>query len=223
MATWDKIQRAVMLKANELNASTAANLASTYSVATIGQTELADRGIEFPAAAINDCILDAGGIMVEVIGQNPISPYRTYFHDTTDSILDGSRIPEFSQAGHPVVGKIGAVRDSSDSQECEFKARQEVDGANSITTLKVSPYWFNTDGTRIWHTRDAVTADVVVWESQVHRYWMEASPRGICPFPDSLHPALINGALSLLFRGEFNIEQSEGFNSRFQLSLEGLK
>lgn len=222
MATWDKLQRAVMLKANELNASSAANLASTYSVSTIGQSELADRGIEFPFSAINDAILDACGTMVERIGQNQQSPYRSYFLDTTDSILDGSRIPEFSQAGHPVVGKVGAIRDSSDNNECEFRSREEVAGANNISTLKITPYFYNSDGSRIWHTRDAVVADVVVWESQVHRYWLESNPRGICPFPDSLHPGIINGALSLIFRGEFNIEQSEGFAKRFMVTLEGL-
>ena len=203
-----------MLKANELNAADASSLASTYSVATIGQTELNDRGIEFPFNAINDALLDAGGRIVERIGANPISPYRSYFQDQTDSITDGGRIPEISQAGHPKVGVIGAVYDSSTSEELEFVPRQVVKGADALN-LKISPYLYNTDQFRIWHTRDAVIADIVVWEAQVERYWMESSPRGQCPFPDALIKGLIDGALAEVFRGAFNLEQAGIYQNRF--------
>jgi hypothetical protein len=218
MATWDKIQRAVMLKANELNAADASTLASVYSVTTIGQTELNDRGIEFPFAAINDALLDVGGQIVGRIGENVSSPYRSYFHDTTDSLTDGARMPEYSQAGHPVIGRIGSVRDSTTSEELEMVPRQVVKGADSIT-LKVSPHLYSIDGSRIWHTRTSVVADVVVWESQVERYWLESSPRGICPFPDALHPTLVNGALSILFRGAFNIEQAKYWEAKYDAVL----
>jgi hypothetical protein len=218
MASWDKLQRLVMLQANQLNAADASSLASIYSVTSIGQTELNDRAIEFPFSAINDAILAACGKIVHVIGNNPLSPYRSYFQDQTDSISDGGRIPEYSQAGHPRVGVIGAVYDSSNSRECEFVSRQQVDGADSLS-LKVSPYLFNSDGQRIWHTRTSVIADIVVWEEQVERYWMEAAVRGENPFPDSLHGLQEAGALSLLFRSAFNAEQSEQWDKRFQEGL----
>lgn len=218
MALWNVIQRAIMLKANVVNAADASTLASVYSVATIGQTELNDRGIEFPFNAINDAILDAGGMIVERIGQNVNSPYRSYFHDVTDAILDGGRIPEFSQAGHPVIGRIGSVRDATTNEELEMVPRQVVKGADSIT-LKISPHLYAIDGVRLWHTRTSVVADVVVWESQVERYWLESSPRGICPFPDALHPTLVNGALSILFRGDFNSAQAPAFAGKFESVL----
>jgi hypothetical protein len=218
MATWDKIQRAVMLKANELNAADASTLASVYSVSTIGQTELNDRAIEFPFAAINDAILDACGMIVERIGENVNSPYRSYFHDTTDSLTDGARIPEYSQAGHPVIGRIGTVRDATTNEELEMVPRQVVKGADSIT-LKVSPHLYAIDGSRIWHTRTSVIADVVVWESQVERYWLESSPRGICPLPDALHPTIVNGALSIIFRGDFNSDQAPVYTTKFETVL----
>lgn len=210
-----------MLKANELNAADASSLASIYSVATIGQTELNDRGIEFPFSAINDALLDAGGKLVERIGQNPLCPYRSYFADQTDSISDGGRIPEYSQAGHPRIGVIGAVYDSSDSKECEQVSRQMVDDADSLS-LKISPYLYASDNTRIWHTRTSVIADIVVWEAQVQRYWMEGSVRGDCPFPDSLIEGLINGALSIIFRSTFNAEQADKFAERFLDTLNKL-
>jgi hypothetical protein len=222
MASWDKIQREVMLKANQLNAADASTLASIYSVTSIGQTELNDRAIEFPFSAINDSILDACGKIVGVIGFNPNSPYRSYFHDTTDSISDGGRIPEYSQAGHPRVGVIGAVYDSSNSRECERVARQQVDGADALS-LKISPYLFNSDGVRIWHTRTSVVADIVVWEAQVERYWMESAVRGECPFPDSLNGTIVSGALHYLFRSKFNNEQAEQWGVRFSDDLERLK
>jgi hypothetical protein len=221
MATWQYIQRQVMLKANQLNAADASTLASVYSVTSIGQTELNDRGIEFPFNAINDALLDVGGKMVQKIGANPQNPYRSYFYDQTDSITDGGRIPELSQAGHPRVGVIGAVYDSSTSEELEMVPRQVVRGADALN-LKISPHFYATDGVHIWHTRTSVVADVVVWEAQVERYWMEASTRGECPFPDALNEALVNGSLSILFRSKFNDEQADKFAARFHHTLDSL-
>jgi hypothetical protein len=215
MGTWEKIQREVMLKANQLNAADASTLASVYSVTSIGQTQLNDRGIEFPFSAINDSILDAGGKIVNAIGHNINSPYRSYFHDQTDSISDGGRIQELSQAGHPKVGFIGAVYDSSTGKELELVSRPQVDGADALP-LRISPHLYFTDQQRIWHTRTSVVADIVVWEAQVERYWMEASVRGDCPFPDSLNDVLVSGALTYLFRSKFNMEQADQWGARFQ-------
>lgn len=219
--TWDKIQRSVMLKANQLNAADASTLASVYSVPAIGQTELNDRGIEFPFNAINDALLDAGGKIVEKIGQNPNSPHRSYFHDQTDAISDGGRIPEYSQAGHPKAGVIGAVYDSATNEECEMVSRQMVRGADALS-LKVSPFFYFTDQTRVWHTRTSVVADIVVWDAAIERLWMESNPRGDCPFPDSLHEGLVNGALSILFRSSFNDAQADKFAERFLHTLNAL-
>jgi hypothetical protein len=221
MASWDKLQRSVLLKANVLAASDASTLVSAYLDSDINQSNLQTRAIEFPFAAINDALLHAGGKIVEKIGSNPNSPYRSYFHDQTDSITDGGRIPEVSQAGHPRVGVIGAVYDSSTNEELEMVPRQTVKGADALS-LKISPFLYFSDNTRIWHTRDSVIADIVIWEAEVERYWMDATVRGECPFPDSVHDCLVNGALSILFRDKFNSEQADKFAERFIHTLDTL-
>jgi hypothetical protein len=220
MASWNYVQREVAIKANQLNAADASTLASLYASA-ITQTQLNDRGIEFPFSAINDSILDAGGKMVDRIGHNVNSPYRSYFRDETDNISDGGKIQEFSQAGHPKIGFIGAVRDSSTGRELEMVSRQQVDGADALT-LKISPHLYFTDQQRIGHTRDSVVADIVVWEAAVERVWMESAVRGECPFPDSLIGALVSGSLHYLFRSKFNNEQAEQWGARFQDDLSKL-
>lgn len=88
-ATWNVIFRQVALRANQLATDNATSLATSYAVATIGQTQLADRAIEFPKLAIDDAIVDSCERIVSVIGSNLTSPYRRYFTANTIDTEDG--------------------------------------------------------------------------------------------------------------------------------------
>lgn len=222
--TYDKIFRQVVIRANQLTVSDASTLATNYSTAAIGQTEMSDRAVEFPAAAINDAILQAGDRLVNVIGANKHSPYRSWFTDTTNDIANGNVIPLVSSSNKSRVGVIGAVKDSTGGQKLVAKEYNQVIAlkvSSPAITLKQSPFWYYTDNVRIWHTRSNVTCDIVAWDKVDQITLMNTSPtRGACPFPQDLHEALITGALSTLFRGTFNNEQAIQWKNYFDQTLE---
>lgn len=204
MATYDKIFRQVVLRANQLAADDSSSLSLSYVTAAIGQTQMDDRAIEFPKEAVDDAILNAGDRMVSLIGLDKYSPYRTFFHDVTSNIATGSAIPIVGAAGDPRIGVIGDVRDSSTNQKLLSRSYEDVIGYASLN-VKSTPFWYYTDNVRIWHTRSNVVADIVTWNKDDQLTLMAATPtRGTCPFPEDLHEALVCGALSYLFRSSFN-------------------
>lgn len=81
--SWDKIFRQIALRANQLAANSTTSLATNYVVATIGDTQMGDRSIEFPKKAIDDAILNACGELIAVIGHSLHSTYRRFFVDDT--------------------------------------------------------------------------------------------------------------------------------------------
>lgn len=222
--TYDKIFREVALRANMLQADAAATLNTNYNVALIGQTELADRAIEFGEYAIDDAILNAGDRMLALISADKYSPHRTHFAGVTANLATGALIPLIDSGSKSRIGVIGDVRDASTSKKLVAKEYQEVIGYSSLT-VKQSPHWYYTDNVRIWHTRTNVVCDVVIWDKSDQRTLMTqtaGSVRGACPFPQSLHEALICGALSYVFRGDFNSEQVGIWRQYFEQTLREL-
>jgi len=207
---WSIPQRITILRANQLAADSATALQTAYTDTGIGQTEMGDRAIEFPFEAINDALLEAGSQIVQAIGNDPHSPYRTYFAGVTASLATGANIPTTSSASKPVIGKIGDVLDASTSQKYTLVPYQVVQAYNVLKTniLKVNPYQYYTDNKRIYHTGTNVVADVVIWSNADQTALMITDPRGACPFPENLLSLLVDGALSRIFRGTFNIQQA---------------
>jgi len=101
---------------------------------------------------------------------------------------------------------------------------EEVESLNTLKTslLKKVPYYYFYDGTRIYHTRTNVVADVVIWSKTDQIALLESSPRGACPFPEDLYEALICGALSYLFKENFNNQQFQAYRQYFLATLERL-
>lgn len=221
MALYNIIQRSVFLRANLFVADTAAAIESAYILANPGATELDDRSVEFPYSACNDAILQSAERMVGLIGLDVESPYRSYFAGVTSSLATGATIPTTSSASKPVVGVIGEVRDASTSKRCTAVPYEAIIRlTNILSYFNTQPHHFYTDDTRIWHTRTNVVADVVIWLESDQRALLESNPRGACPFPEVLFPALIEGALSFLFRGEFNLEQQNHHHNRWNELLQ---
>lgn len=225
MALYNIIQRQVIIRANQLKANSASALATAYDVTNIGDTEMGDRATSFPKKAIDDAILGAGGRMVELIGLDKDSHYRTYFAGVTSNlaggVVTGTAIPTTSSASKPIIGVIGNVRDSSTGKRVTASSYESVIRMiNLASSFNQSPHHFYTDNTKIWHTRTNVVADVVIWSDTDQRGLLESNPRGACPFPESLFAALVEGALSFLFRGEFNIQQAEMHWNRWNTLLQ---
>jgi len=214
---WSIPQREIILRANQLMASSATALQTAYTATGIGQTQMSDRATEFPFEATNDALLEAGSQIVQAIGKDPHSPYRTYFAGVTASLASGANVPTTSSASKPVEGKIGDVLDASTSRKYTFAPFQVVQGYNTLKTniLKVNPYLYYTDNKRIYHTGTNVVADVVIWSVTDQTALMITDPRGTCPFPESLLPLLVDGALSRIFRGSFNIAQAPEYYKKW--------
>lgn len=221
--TWDKLFRAVAIRANLLSADTTSALETAYTDIDIGQTELDDRAIEFPKAGIDDALLMAGDRVVRAIGAARFSPYRKDFTDTTAGLASGSLLPLHSNTGVPIVGVVGQVRDGTTDALCEMlDTREEVEAIRALT-LKVPPHFAWTDNIRIVHTRTTIKADVVVWDKAAERVKMATSPRGDCNFTEDLHEALICGACATLFRATFNNEQAQAWAQYFLTALDEIR
>jgi hypothetical protein len=103
------------------------------------------------------------------------------------------------------------VRDASNpNRKHKLAPYQVVEDYNVLKTnlLKVNPYLYYTDNVRIYHTSTNIIADVVIWSKTDQTTLLESTPaRGTCPFPEELIECLVCGALSYIFRGDFNIAQ----------------
>lgn len=225
--TWDKIFRQVALKGGLLIVDSAATLETNYGNPLIDSAELLTKGLVFPKPAVDDAILSAGDRIVRAIGENPTCSYRKDFTDITNSLANGAFLPQISASGAPIVGVVGAVRDAATGHELEPTdlGRQEIDEINSCN-LKSSVYEYYTDSVRIWHTRvlNRVICDVVVWEKEAVRYWMNALiQRGDVDFTEDLHETLVNGALGELFRGTYNSDIAPIYNGKFENSLKEIR
>lgn len=220
MGTWDKIQRQVILRANSLQANSSAALATAYSNANIGQTEMDDRAIEFPKVAIDDAILNACDRIVRLIGLNRTSEYRTYFNEVTAGIASGGLIPNTANS-KPRIGIIGEVRDSTTGQKVVERSYQEIRDLPNLATSVIRPtiHWYFSDNIRIWHSRTTVVIDVVTWDKGAQLTAMASNPRGTCPFPEDLHEAIVCGALTNLFKENLNNSQQQAWNALYQQTL----
>lgn len=220
--SYDKIIRQVALRGNLIEPSSASAMETNYTTALFGSTQLGNRAIEYPITAIYDAILSAGDRLIGLIGLDKNSPYRPHFNSVTSSVATGAVIPLVDSTSKSRVGVIGDVRDASTSKKLVAKDYQEVIGYSNLT-LKQTPHWYFTDNVRIWHTRSNVTLDIVVWDKVDQLTLMaqtSGGAKGNCPFPQDLHEALVCGALSYIFRGDFNSEQvgiwRQYFNDKLQ-------
>lgn len=225
---WNFILRQVLLRGNLLQADSAVGLYTAYAVPGIGDTEIGDRAVEFPAAAVHDAILNAADRMVHMIGLNRYSRFRKYFAGTcalTAATVFGQTLPvatggSDSPASKPIIGVIDSVFDSgSPKAPMQFMPKWRVIGKiQAKLTLKQTPKWYYTDNVRIWHT-DATSAlaGVVTWSKTDQLAAIVA--QSDCPFPEELYEGLVTGALSYLFKENMNAGQVKLWQSKFNETL----
>jgi hypothetical protein len=217
--TWEKLFRQVALKGNLLKASVAATLETAYSTATIGASEMLDRGSQFPKTAVDDALLAAGDKVIRQIAADPNSRYRKEFHSETAALTSGDVMPT-EVGGVPIVGVFGTVRETNTNTDMQQVTKQQLDAYLGIT-LKQGLYYYAIESVRLWHTQPTgvVKADACLWSKTTQLALLAASPRGACPFNSDLHEAVVNIALSILFRGMNNQEQAEQWKVRGDQSL----
>jgi len=239
--SWDKIIRQVLLRANMLQADSAATLATNYAIANVGQTEMSDRAIEFPFEGVVDAILNACDRLIGLIALDKSSHYRSWFSDSITGLASGDLLKFAAPSGigqtTPItantnsirIGVIGSVFDSTTNAiPYTFKPFLDVTRRNKLSGLKQPVYWYWTDNVRIYHTGtfnttpSTVSCDCVVWDKTFHRSAIAASVASgshICPFPEDLHEAIVCGALSYLFRGSYNMDQVNKWREYFNETL----
>lgn len=217
--TYDKIFRQVAQRGNVLITGDAATAEINYTNTSLGTAQLSQKAVEFPKSAVDDAILNAADLMVRLIGLNPKSPYRKYFSGQTDVLINGQALPIISDTGKPIVGVLGTVIDSDNTQKkYKFVDYAKVENFENLT-LAIDVYWYNTDNIHIWHTGNEVLAQVVVWSKADQRVLMGATPRGACPFPEDLIEGLVSGGLAYMFRNNFNRDQVNDWKNTFTASL----
>lgn len=209
MTTWDKIFRQIALRGNQLNSGNATTLQAAYTAAAIGQTQMDDKAVHFPKEAIDDAVLNACDVLVGAIGRNRHSDYRVHFRAASGNIASGDLLPMTAADNvTPRIGAIGEVYDQLTGTRLTAKPYQTVMAKNDNSFVKSMVCWYFSDDTRIWHTCNAAVIDLVVWNKETARTAMNTTPtRGVCPFPEELHEAIVTGSLSYMFRQNFNTAQ----------------
>lgn len=221
--TWDKIIRQVFLQGNLMGISSGAALETAYTNPVIGQAELINRASQYSEDAVQDVILEACNRIIQLISLDRQSPYRVHFQAVTSNLANGALIPKVSSTAVPIEGYIGDVRDSVTGTRMESKTYDQVVTVLDITTLKQVPFWYFTNNVRIWHTVANVICDVIAWSQDEQRTLMnQAITRGACPFPESLHEAIVSGALAMLSRDGFNADQVQMWKGMFNETIQRL-
>lgn len=217
--TWNYIFRQVILRGNLLASENPTVLQSNYTVPAIGQSQMLGNATEFPKEAVDDCIVNASDLLVGAIAADENSPYRGFFGSDSPNITNGSTIPLVSASGKPRIGVVGSIRDSSTNKKLKFKDFDSIANLENIDSLQ-EIYWCYTDNVRLWHTRENVIADIIEWDKDSVYAALASTPRGTIPFPGDLHESLVCGALSFLFRNNFNVEQVDRWRQYFNQTLQ---
>ena len=225
--TWSKVLRQILLRGNFF-AGDAAATRIAYLTAPLNDSILTRNAAEYPFEAIADGVLQAMTQIVAAIGENRESNFRAPFLADTDPILNGGEIPDVSADGKPRYGLIRNVREYTDGSEdyaprqLTHQPRTLIDIANRQSPrLSDTVFYYFTDDVRIWHTLDAVVAEIVAWDKEAERSAIvNNNATADCPLPDELLPALEFGSLSFIYRDTFNAENAAMNAQRFAPELQ---
>lgn len=161
--SWNKAKQKVANALGAVAGATAATADANY-LGTISTSSVI--GPDFTPAMIEDALVAALGRIVEAIASTPLNPERAGFTTQTNALASGDLIPRTDSGGILILGVIGAVRDSSNSEVLELTDLDKVRSfARHSTTVYngANLYWYALDGNRILHTRTNVVADVCTY------------------------------------------------------------
>jgi hypothetical protein len=207
MATlWNVVIRQILLQ-GDFFAGNAAAVKALYDITTFTDTQITKSGAEFPFKAIGDAALQAMTIIVSAIGHNRESQYRPWFQDVTDTLADGVTLPKTGSSASGSkqrFGKIGKVKDGSNSRICAHSPKEMVriaDSSHGRFNLNVYRFW--TDDVTIHHNRTDVVAECVTWDRATELTYFIANNANNCSLPDELIPDLVIGALAFIHKDTF--------------------
>lgn len=209
---WNSVIRQILLRGNFIAGDIAA-VKATYEDTLFDDTHLTNNGAQYPFSAIVDSMLQALTLIVQAIGDNRDSEYRTSFRDFTNILQNGDPIPTIGATGGSRYGVISNVFDIDNNRPLTFQPRRLIQTANETHgRRKLSLYQYFTDDIVIEHTRPesgGVKAEIVAWDREAEREAMiDRNDNADCPLPDALLPVLEFGSFSYIWRDTFNQEQA---------------
>jgi hypothetical protein len=198
--TYNYILRQSALAVNALTGTTAVQLQSSYSTTPLTSANF--KSADFPLSNFLDRIRVVEGRLAQAIAQVPDFEWRSYLKAQTSNVADNAELPTVSSANDPIIGVLGAIRDSSNQTEFREKPLYRVLARIRSASAFVSPvYYYAIDGNRLRHTRTNVVIDVCVYNAATAVTRIATLTNNII-LPDVLEDAYVSGVVSMMVRDD---------------------
>lgn len=222
MATpWQVILREVSKHLNAFAGGAVGSVATAYTTTPLTTAEVVDPF--FNLDFIKDKAIDAHGRLALEIANVRQHPWRSFIGNTTTSnIASGAVVPPTASNNKSIVGALGQVSSSSDSQALTEAAPERVRAYLALSsTVYNQPYLYYIDGNRIYHTETNVVINVCTYERSDVATTVAAN--GNITLPDVLVDAIVAGAVSALIIENKGVEMGGVFGNYFQKAIESIR
>lgn len=208
--SYNTLLRQLALTTNSLGGvTTPATLNSVYDTVplTAANFTVSTGSSIFSFNFLKDKLLNAQESLFMALASTATNPLRRFIESQTDTLSYGDQITE-NAAGLPVVGAYGAVRDVETGRVLTLNEIEDiqlrVQNPNAMFRLQVYQYAFV--GDRVFPTVDEVTVDVCGYERpDTDALDLESN----ILLPDTLGPAVVQGAIGECFRDDEYMEQAQ--------------
>ena len=156
--------RQVALRANCLSGALPASLETNYADATLVAGDF--KSANFPFTSFKDSLRSTENEIATAVANNKDHPWSSLIADITSALASGASIPSTGAGGAPIIGEYRGVIDGTDSKRLSDdmnldEIRRLIDNPNGWR--KISPYQYQFDPPRIFHTQSTVKIVVCVW------------------------------------------------------------
>ena len=222
MNEYTKIIRQVANRINAIKGAQGTPAQSNYMVEPITATEM--DSAPFPYGAIVDAVIDAEGLIAQVVGQTSNHPWRSFLYqgelsrDGGLGLEHGDRIYQVN--GLPVTNAIGLGRVLAVSGDiCVEASLENIRRWRDNQTMFALTHWFyRIVDEFIYHTAPAgVTISYYGFDAQPRYDAVNANTEPL--FPTSATPAYVTGALSLLLKQDEYMGQAQHYAGLFAQQL----
>lgn len=185
------LKRAAALRLAQIIGATQATLETSYTDTTF--SDMLD-GAEIPLTAFQDQILNVERELVQIIGNTPSHPARSYLYGASAELEDLDSTPIADADGNSFFGMFDSCSDADSNRPLTWMPTQVLTDIldNGADFFGDTPfYYYNITGNFIRCTRPSVILQGVSWNygEQVIQY--EAD--GDSPLPDGITAAWIDG------------------------------
>lgn len=195
--TYHTVLRGIAHQVGALRDSSVPSTETSYVATPLTAAELALRG-NFSLTVLKDALLAAEEAVVNAIGVNLHSPFRTYILSVTAALASNAVLPKVDTTSQPIIGSWGAVTDSSDGTVLirQPVALVKLRIRNAGSQFKIPSYIYDFVGDRIIHTRTNVLVQCCIYNRATQATAVTANSAML--LPDSFARMLVAGGASFL-------------------------